>query len=107
LIAIVGRATEVSSLLNQGIGPDVSCSCNLYDIRHLHDLELKQLVTSRVGLSPILGNPGSRITGSAGNIGGHSRIERSMSFEGVLSIPYLTSRLNLNTNSGFGNLSMQ
>ncbi|GJS37473.1 transcription regulator NOT2/NOT3/NOT5-like protein [Tanacetum coccineum] len=93
LIAIVGRATEVSSLLNQA------------------------LVTSGVGLSPILGNhgsritglgnPGSRITGSAGNIGGHSRIERSMSFEGVLSIPYLTSRLNLNTNSGFGNLSMQ
>ncbi|GJZ93278.1 hypothetical protein Tco_0665343 [Tanacetum coccineum] len=81
LIAMVGRATEVASLLNQGNGPDVSSSCNLYDRRYLHVLELKQLVTSGVGLSPILGNLGSRITGSAENIGGRSSIERSMSFE--------------------------
>ncbi|GKB45903.1 hypothetical protein Tco_0896656 [Tanacetum coccineum] len=33
LIAMVGRATEVASLLNQGNGPDVSSSCNLYDRR--------------------------------------------------------------------------
>nr|GEX08140.1 transcription regulator NOT2/NOT3/NOT5-like protein [Tanacetum cinerariifolium] len=65
----------------------------------------KQLVTSRVGLCPILGNHGSQITGSAGNIGGHSSVERSMRSGGELSVPCLTSRLNLNTNSGFGNLS--
>ncbi|GKA91281.1 transcription regulator NOT2/NOT3/NOT5-like protein, partial [Tanacetum coccineum] len=69
-------------------------------------LPLQQLVTSGVGLSLILGNPGSRITGSAGNIGGHSSIGRSMSSGGGLSIPCLTSILNLNTNSGFGNLSV-
>ncbi|GKE31402.1 hypothetical protein Tco_1450724, partial [Tanacetum coccineum] len=40
-IAMVGRATEVASLLNQGNGLDVSSSCNLYDRRHLHVLELK------------------------------------------------------------------
>nr|GEU82768.1 dihydrolipoyl dehydrogenase [Tanacetum cinerariifolium] len=66
----------------------------------------RQLVTSRVGLSPILGNPGSQITGSTGNIGGRSGVERSMRSEGGLSVPCLTSRLNLNTNSGFGNLSV-
>ncbi|GJY36744.1 transcription regulator NOT2/NOT3/NOT5-like protein [Tanacetum coccineum] len=69
-------------------------------------LPLQQLVTSGVGLSPILGNPGSRITGSAVNIGGRSSIGRSMSSGGGLSIPCLTSILNLNTNSGFGNLNV-
>ncbi|PWA38482.1 putative NOT transcription complex subunit VIP2 [Artemisia annua] len=62
---------------------------------------------SGVGVSPILGNPGSRITGSTGNIGGGSSIGRSMSSGGGLSIPGLTSRLNLNTNSGSGNISVQ
>ncbi|GJU06378.1 probable NOT transcription complex subunit VIP2 isoform X1 [Tanacetum coccineum] len=62
---------------------------------------------SGVGVSPILGNPGSRITGSAGNIGGGNSIGRSMSSGGGLSIPGLNSRLNLNTNSGSGNLGMQ
>nr|GFA93717.1 probable NOT transcription complex subunit VIP2 [Tanacetum cinerariifolium] len=45
--------------------------------------------------------------GSAENISGHSSVERSMKFGGGLSVPCLTSRLNLNTNSGFGNLSVQ
>nr|GEY60690.1 transcription regulator NOT2/NOT3/NOT5-like protein [Tanacetum cinerariifolium] len=67
----------------------------------------KDVLTSRVGLSPILGNSGSQITGSAGNIGGRSSVERSMRSEGGLSVPCLTSRLNLNTNSRFGNLSVQ
>nr|GFD20924.1 transcription regulator NOT2/NOT3/NOT5-like protein [Tanacetum cinerariifolium] len=70
-------------------------------------LPLQQLVTSRVGLSPILGNLGSQITRSAGNIGGRSSVERSMRSGGGLSVPCLTSRLNLNTNSGFENLSVQ
>nr|GEV98413.1 probable NOT transcription complex subunit VIP2 isoform X1 [Tanacetum cinerariifolium] len=48
-----------------------------------------------------------RITGSAGNIGGRSSVERSMRPGGGLSVPCLTSRLNLNTNIGFGNLSVQ
>nr|GFA62938.1 probable NOT transcription complex subunit VIP2 isoform X1 [Tanacetum cinerariifolium] len=42
----------------------------------------RQLVTSRVGLSPILGNPGSQITGLAENIGGGSSIGRSKSSRG-------------------------
>nr|GEV85679.1 probable NOT transcription complex subunit VIP2 isoform X1 [Tanacetum cinerariifolium] len=67
-------------------------------------LQLQQLVTSRVGLSPILGNLGSQIIGSAGNISGRSSVERSIRSGGGLSVPCLTSRLNLNTNSGFGNL---
>nr|GFB69369.1 transcription regulator NOT2/NOT3/NOT5-like protein [Tanacetum cinerariifolium] len=70
-------------------------------------LPLQQLVTSRVGLSLTLENPGSQITGSAGNIGGRSSVERSMRFGGGLSVSCLTSRLNQNTNSGFGNLSVQ
>ncbi|PWA59640.1 hypothetical protein CTI12_AA389240 [Artemisia annua] len=37
-----------------------------------------------VGVSPILGNPGSRIKSSAGNIGGGSSMGRSMSSEGGL-----------------------
>lgn len=57
-----------------------------------------------IGVSPSLGNPGSRITSSAGNLGG---IGRSISSGGGLSIPGLTSRLNLNTNSGSGNLGVQ
>ncbi|GJV02410.1 hypothetical protein Tco_1335979 [Tanacetum coccineum] len=72
-------------------------------MRHVADDEAcrcRQLVTSRVGLSPILGNPGSWITGLAKNIGGRSSLGRSMSSGGGLSIPFLTSRLNLNTNSG-------
>ncbi|KVI11975.1 NOT2/NOT3/NOT5-like protein [Cynara cardunculus var. scolymus] len=60
-----------------------------------------------VGVSPILGNPGSRITSSAGNIGGGSSIGRSISSGGGLSMPGLASRLNLNTNSGSGNLGVQ
>nr|GEU54245.1 transcription elongation factor S-II, central domain-containing protein [Tanacetum cinerariifolium] len=43
-----------------------------------------QLVTSRVGLSPILENPGSQITGSARNIGGRSSVKRSMRSGGGL-----------------------
>nr|GEU79521.1 hypothetical protein [Tanacetum cinerariifolium] len=45
--------------------------------------------------------------GSAGNIGGRSSVERSMRSGGGFLVPCLTSRLNLNTNSGFGNLSVQ
>ncbi|KAI3772409.1 hypothetical protein L6452_03595 [Arctium lappa] len=61
-----------------------------------------------VGVSPILGNPGSRITSSAGNIGGGgSSIGRSISSGGGLSMPGLASRLNLNTNTGSGNLGVQ
>ncbi|KAK9055403.1 hypothetical protein SSX86_026486 [Deinandra increscens subsp. villosa] len=60
-----------------------------------------------VGVSPLLGNPGSRIASSAGNIGRGGGIGRSLSSGGGLSIPGLASRLNLNTNSGSGNLGLQ
>ncbi|KAI3801445.1 hypothetical protein L1987_29550 [Smallanthus sonchifolius] len=60
-----------------------------------------------VGVSPVLGNPGSRITSSAGNIGSGGNIARSLSSGGGLSIPGLASRLNLNTNNSSGNLGVQ
>ncbi|XP_076934867.1 putative NOT transcription complex subunit VIP2 [Bidens hawaiensis] len=60
-----------------------------------------------VGVTPVLGSLGSRITSSTGNIGGGGGIGRSLSSGDGLSIPGLTSRLNLNTNSGSGNLGVQ
>ncbi|KAK2987721.1 hypothetical protein RJ640_015386, partial [Escallonia rubra] len=60
-----------------------------------------------LGVSPILGNAGPRITSSVGNMVGGGNIGRSMSSGGGLSVPGLTSRLNLSGNSGSGNLSVQ
>ncbi|XP_076903035.1 putative NOT transcription complex subunit VIP2 [Bidens hawaiensis] len=59
------------------------------------------------GVSPILGNSGQRISSSAGNIIGGGNVGRSLSTGGGLSIPGLSSRLSLNTNSGPGNVGMQ
>ncbi|XP_057480594.1 probable NOT transcription complex subunit VIP2 isoform X2 [Actinidia eriantha] len=59
-----------------------------------------------LGVSPILGNTGPRITSSIGNIS-VGNIGRSMSSGGGLSVPGLASRLNLTANSGSGNLSVQ
>nr|GEU32811.1 transcription regulator NOT2/NOT3/NOT5-like protein [Tanacetum cinerariifolium] len=84
--------TYWGSLQMRRVADDKACRC-------------RQLVTSTVGLSPILGNPSSQITGSAENIGGRSSIKRSMRSGGGLSVPCLISRLNLNTDSGFGHLS--
>ncbi|PPR81971.1 hypothetical protein GOBAR_AA38741 [Gossypium barbadense] len=60
-----------------------------------------------LGVSPILGNAGPRITSSMGNIVGGGNIGRSMSSGGGLSVPGLASRLNLSANSGSGSLSLQ
>ncbi|CAK9169562.1 unnamed protein product [Ilex paraguariensis] len=60
-----------------------------------------------LGVSPILGNAGPRMTSSVGNMAGGGNIGRSMSSGGGLSVPGLTSRLNLSANSGSGNLSLQ
>ncbi|KAK6926900.1 NOT2/NOT3/NOT5, C-terminal, partial [Dillenia turbinata] len=60
-----------------------------------------------LGVSPILGNAGPRITSSMGNIIGGSNMGRSLSSGGGLSVPGLTSRLNLTGNSGSGSLSVQ
>ncbi|XP_052177317.1 probable NOT transcription complex subunit VIP2 isoform X2 [Diospyros lotus] len=60
-----------------------------------------------MGVPPILGNAGSRITTSMGNVVGGGNIGRNMSSGGGLSVPGLASRLNLTANSGSGNLSMQ
>ncbi|XP_057449097.1 probable NOT transcription complex subunit VIP2 isoform X2 [Lotus japonicus] len=57
-----------------------------------------------LGVSPILGNAGPRITSSVGNMVGGGNIGRT---GGGLSVPGLTSRLNLGANSGSGGLSIQ
>lgn len=61
-----------------------------------------------MGVSPILGNAGPRITSSMGNMVGGGNIGRSMSSVGGLSVPGgLASRLNLTANSGSGSLNVQ
>nr|XP_016494159.1 PREDICTED: probable NOT transcription complex subunit VIP2 isoform X2 [Nicotiana tabacum] len=60
-----------------------------------------------LGVSPILGNAGPRMTNSVGNIVGGGNIGRSISSGAGLSVPGLASRLNMNTNSGSGNLNVQ
>ncbi|KAL1098462.1 hypothetical protein V6Z11_D05G102600 [Gossypium hirsutum] len=60
-----------------------------------------------LGVSPILGNAGPRISSSMGNMVGGGNIGRSMSSGGGLSVPGLASRLNLSANSGSGSLSLQ
>ncbi|KAL5579773.1 hypothetical protein UlMin_012215 [Ulmus minor] len=60
-----------------------------------------------LGASQILGNAGSRITSSIGNMVGGGNIGRSVSSAGGLSVPGLASRLNLGANSGTGSLNVQ
>lgn len=61
-----------------------------------------------VGVSPMLGNSGPRITSSTGNIvGGGNNVGRNINSGGGMSIPGLSSRLNLNPNSGSGNVGVQ
>ncbi|KAG4985468.1 hypothetical protein JHK86_033159 [Glycine max] len=57
-----------------------------------------------LGVNPILGNAGPRITSSVGNMVGGGNIGRT---GGGLSVPALASRLNLGANSGSGGLGMQ
>jgi len=57
-----------------------------------------------LGVSPILGNVGSRMTSSMGNMVGGGTMGRTLSSGGGLSIPSLGSRLNLAVNSGSGNI---
>ncbi|XP_059626684.1 probable NOT transcription complex subunit VIP2 isoform X2 [Cornus florida] len=59
-----------------------------------------------LGVSPILGNTGPRITSSVGNIVGGGNIGRTIN-SGGLTVPGLASRLSLNSNSGSGNLTVQ
>ncbi|KAJ8751406.1 hypothetical protein K2173_016609 [Erythroxylum novogranatense] len=60
-----------------------------------------------LGVSPILGNTGPRITSSMGNLIGGGNIGRNIGSGGGLSVPGLSSRINLTANSGSGNLSVQ
>jgi len=60
-----------------------------------------------LGVSPILGNAGPRITSSMGNMVGGGNIGRSITSGGGISVPGLTSRLNLGGNSGSGSLNVQ
>ncbi|XP_043695044.1 probable NOT transcription complex subunit VIP2 isoform X2 [Telopea speciosissima] len=66
----------------------------------------KQSTVPGLGVSPILGNAGPRMTSSMGIVGG-GNIGRSISSGGGLSVPGLASRLNLNANSGSGGLGVQ
>ncbi|KAL3850724.1 hypothetical protein ACJIZ3_012606 [Penstemon smallii] len=58
-----------------------------------------------LGVNPVMGNAGPRLTSSVGNIVGGGNIGRNIS-SGGLSMPGL-SRLNLTGNSGSGNLNVQ
>ena len=60
-----------------------------------------------MGVSPILGNAGPRITSSMGNMVSGGNIGRSITTGGGLSLPGLASRLNLGANSGSGSLTVQ
>ncbi|KAI3450471.1 hypothetical protein Pfo_007136 [Paulownia fortunei] len=60
-----------------------------------------------LGVSPVLGNSGPRITSSVGSIVGGGNIGRNISSGGGLSVPGLASRLNLTANNGSGNLNVQ
>ncbi|XP_021912556.1 probable NOT transcription complex subunit VIP2 isoform X2 [Carica papaya] len=60
-----------------------------------------------LGVSPILGNAGPRITSSMGNMVSGANIGRSITSGGGLSVPGLASRLNLTANSGSGSLGVQ
>ncbi|XAR60527.1 hypothetical protein NMG60_11033942 [Bertholletia excelsa] len=60
-----------------------------------------------LGVSPILGNAGPRVSSSMGNIVGGGNMGRSINSGGGLSVPGLASRLNLTANSGSGNLNVQ
>ncbi|XP_041993066.1 probable NOT transcription complex subunit VIP2 isoform X1 [Salvia splendens] len=62
---------------------------------------------SGLGISLVLGNAGQRMASSMGSIVGGGNIGRNISSGGGLSMPGLTSRLNLSANSGSGNLSVQ
>lgn len=62
------------------------------------------LTVTGLGVSPILGNAGSRITSSMGNMVGGGTMGRTLSSGGGLSIPSLGSRLNMSVNSGSGNI---
>lgn len=60
-----------------------------------------------LGVSPVLGNAGPRISSSVSSIGGGGNIGRNISAGGGLSVSGLASRLNLTANSGSGNLNVQ
>lgn len=62
---------------------------------------------SGLGVSPVLGNAGPRITSSMGSIVGGGNIGRNISSGGGLSVPGLASRFTLTGNSGSGNLNVQ
>ncbi|KAL9171087.1 hypothetical protein ABFS82_04G187300 [Erythranthe guttata] len=60
-----------------------------------------------LGVPPVLGNAGPRITSSVGSIVGGGSIGRNISSGGGLSVPGLGSRLNMTANTSSGNLNVQ
>ncbi|KMT09096.1 hypothetical protein BVRB_6g132040 [Beta vulgaris subsp. vulgaris] len=59
-----------------------------------------------IGVSPLLGNAGSQITSSVGNVVGSGSGYIGRNSGGTLSMPGLASRLNLGSNSGSGSLGL-
>ncbi|KAK9053736.1 hypothetical protein SSX86_024810 [Deinandra increscens subsp. villosa] len=59
------------------------------------------------GVPPVLGNSGQRMSSLAGNIIGSGNVGRGLTTGGGLSLPGLSSRLSLNTNSGPGTVGVQ
>lgn len=96
--------------MNVGAGPAFSGSMNIGG--NLQGLSSSLGTTGSrnsvpgMSVSPSLGNLGPRITGSVGNILGGNTIGRNMS-SGGLSVPNITSRMNLSGNAGSGNLNVQ
>lgn len=62
---------------------------------------------SGFGVSSTFRNTGPRITNSTGNMVGGGYISRNISSGGGLSVPGLSSRLNLAANNGSGDLGIQ
>ncbi|KAK9672493.1 hypothetical protein RND81_12G103900 [Saponaria officinalis] len=60
-----------------------------------------------LGVSHVLGNAGPRVSGSLGSMVGSGNIGRNISTGGGLSVPGLTSRLNMSSNNGSGGLGVQ
>lgn len=60
-----------------------------------------------LGVSPILGNAGPRMTNSMGNMVAGGNIGRSIGSGGGLSVPGFSSRLSLIANNVSGSLGVQ
>lgn len=98
---VVGTHTYSSSMNGVGSVPGGSASGTVGNRGAIAGL----------GVSPLIGNSAPRISSSVGNIAGGggagSNLGRTLSSGGGLTAPGLTSRANLTTNNGTGNMNVQ